>query len=226
MTAAINIRYLGLQEYEPLWRRMQSFTLQRNANTVDEIWVTEHPPVLTLGLNGKPEHILNAGKIPVIQVDRGGQVTYHGPGQLVIYTLLDLNRLGIGVRELISNIEQAIIATLALHKLKASSRADAPGVYIDGAKIAALGLRIKKGCSYHGLSLNLDMDLSPFLGINPCGYEGMDVCQLSDFKEKINFSLITDQLLTQLLANLGYTMPDSETGTRYDKLQTYNRHTR
>ena len=211
MTAPIIIRHLGRQEYKDVWKRMQDFTQQRETNTVDEIWVTEHPPVFTLGLNGKREHILNSGNIPTIQVDRGGQVTYHGPGQLVVYTLLNLNRLGIGVHALVTHIEQAIVTTLTLYGINATGRADAPGVYVNGSKIAALGLRIRRGCSYHGLSLNIDMDLNPFQGINPCGYKGMEVCQLSDFTNEIDFSHISEQLVSQLVRNLGYTMPDSNT---------------
>jgi len=210
MTTSINIQHLGKQPYEDVWQRMQDFTRQREPDTVDEIWVTEHPPVYTLGLNGKQEHILNAGNIPLLQVDRGGQVTYHGPGQLVVYTLLDLNRLGIGVRGLVTQIEQAVVTTLAFHGINASGRADAPGVYVNGSKIAALGLRIRRGCSYHGLSLNIDMDLSPFQGINPCGYKDMKVCQLADFTDKISFSDISEQLVSQLVNNL-VSRPDSDT---------------
>jgi len=204
MTTPIIIRHLGQQPYEAVWKRMQDFTQARLAGNADEIWVTEHLPVYTLGLNGKRQHLLNTGNIPTIQVDRGGQVTYHGPGQLVIYTLLDLNRLGIGVRGLVTHIEQAVLATLALYDIDASARADAPGIYVNGSKIAALGLRIRRGYSYHGLSLNVDMDLSPFLGINPCGYEGMEVCQLSDFTDKPDLACIGEQLLSQLVNNLGY----------------------
>jgi len=207
MTASIIIQHLGKQPYEDIWQRMQNFTRQREADTVDEIWVTEHPPVYTLGLNGKREHILNAGNIPILQVDRGGQVTYHGPGQLVVYTLLDLTRLQIGIRTLVTHIEQAVVATLAGYAINASGRADAPGVYVAGDKIAALGLRIKHGCSYHGLSLNVDMDLGPFQGINPCGHKGMKVCQLADFTDKIHFPDISEQLVSQLVKNLGYNIP-------------------
>ncbi|HED15757.1 MAG TPA: lipoyl(octanoyl) transferase LipB, partial [Gammaproteobacteria bacterium] len=213
MTANIIIRHLGKQQYADVWKRMQDFTRQRDTDTTDEIWVTEHPPVYTLGLNGKREHVLEAGDIPILQVDRGGQVTYHGPGQLIVYTLLDLTRLGIGVRGLVTPIEQAVVATLARYGIRATGRADAPGVYINGSKIAALGLRIRRGCSYHGLSLNIDMDLSPFQDINPCGYKGMKVCQLSDFTDKINLPDISEQLVSQLVSNLGYTMPKFNHGT-------------
>lgn len=212
MTASITIRQLGRQDYQLIWKRMQDFTQQRAADSVDEIWITEHPPVYTLGLNGKAEHILDAGNIPVIQVDRGGQVSYHGPGQLVVYTLLDLKRLGFGVRDLVTQIEQAVIVTLAGYGIDANARADAPGVYVNDSKIAALGLRIRHGCSYHGLSLNLDMDLAPFHGINPCGHKGMKVSQLSDFTNNIDFSRLSNQLVSQLVSNLGYTMPEFDTG--------------
>jgi len=213
MTESIIIRHLGQQEYEDVWKDMRDFTGQRSATTDDEIWVTEHPSVFTLGLNGKREHILNTGNIPILQVDRGGQVTYHGPGQLVIYTLLDLHRLGIGVRDLVTHIEQAIVMTLARYGVNATGRADAPGVYVNDSKIAALGLRIRRGCSYHGLSLNIDMDLAPFQGINPCGFKGLKVCQLSDFTNKIDMQDISQQLVSQLVNNLGYNThtPDSNT---------------
>ena len=174
------IRELGLREYEPLWRAMQRFTLERDAGTADEIWLCEHPPVFTLGLNGKREHLLNPGKIPVIDIDRGGQVTYHGPGQLLFYPLLDLQRRRLGVRQLVELLEQSVIDLLAEHGIDSQARRDAPGVYVEGAKIAALGLRIKRGRSYHGLSLNVDMDLEPFGRINPCGYENLPVTCCAD----------------------------------------------
>ncbi len=174
------IRELGLREYEPLWRAMQRFTLERDAGTADEIWLCEHPPVFTLGLNGKREHLLNPGKIPVIDIDRGGQVTYHGPGQLLFYPLLDLQRRRLGVRQLVELLEQSVIDLLAEHGIVSQARRDAPGVYVEGAKIAALGLRIKRGRSYHGLSLNVDMDLEPFGRINPCGYENLPVTRCAD----------------------------------------------
>ena len=200
----LHIRDLGRQDYESVWHDMQDFTAKRDNNTDDELWIVEHPPVFTLGLNGKREHLLNTGDIPVIPVDRGGQVTYHGPGQLVMYTLLDLNRLGIGVKQLVQHIEQAIINLLSGYAIEAEGRHDAPGVYVDGAKIAALGLRIKKGKSYHGLSFNIDMDLEPFSRINPCGYEGMPVTQLTKLKPGIDTSQITQQLIAHLTSILGY----------------------
>ena len=174
------IRNLGLQDYETTWQDMQRFTQERNADTADELWIVEHFPVYTLGLNGKREHLLNTGNIPVINSDRGGQVTYHGPGQLVIYTLLDIKRLNLGIRQLVTILEQAMISALAEYGIIAVSRADAPGVYVNDRKIGSIGLRIKKNCSYHGLSLNNDMDLRPFDHINTCGYSDLKITQLSD----------------------------------------------
>lgn len=169
------IRDLGIKPYQLVWADMQQFTGQRLADSEDELWLLEHPPVFTLGRNGKTEHLLDPDAIPVVKTDRGGQVTYHGPGQLIGYTLLDLRRLGIGVRQMVTVLENAIIAVLADFNIKAVARADAPGVYVDHAKIAALGLRVKNGACYHGVSFNIDMDLSPFVRINPCGFAGMAV---------------------------------------------------
>lgn len=174
------LKYLGLQEYSSVWQDMQQFTAQRDAQTADELWITEHLPVYTLGLNGKPEHLLQSTAIPVVESDRGGQITYHGPGQLVIYWLADLRRLALGPRQAVTLLEQAMIEALRQYGIRAVSRADAPGVYVDGRKIGALGLRIKRGCCYHGLSLNNDMDLRPFQAINPCGHAGLQVTQLAD----------------------------------------------
>jgi lipoyl(octanoyl) transferase len=176
----MEIRRLGRVDYEPAWRAMQDFTAGRTPETPDELWVVEHPPVFTLGQAGKREHILTDVGIPVVKIDRGGQVTYHGPGQVVIYLLLDLQRLKIKVRELVNAIEQAIIDFLAEQGVAAGRRPGAPGVYVGDAKIAALGLRIRNGCSYHGLALNVAMDLSPFAAINPCGYAGLSVTQTSE----------------------------------------------
>jgi len=189
------IKNLGLQDYESTWREMQQFTLNRSAETPDEIWIVEHPPVFTLGLNGKREHILNLTDIPVIKSDRGGQVTYHGPGQLVIYTLLDIKRLKINIRQLVTLLEQAMIATLAYYGIMAVSRAEAPGVYVQGKKIGSIGLRIKNNSSYHGLSLNNRMDLRPFTHINPCGYSGLEVTQLAD----LGVTVTTPELATQVV---------------------------
>lgn len=169
------MRHLGRVEYEPTWRAMQDFTAQRASDTPDEIWLLEHPPVYTQGQAGKAEHLIAATEIPVIPIDRGGQITYHGPGQVVAYVLVDLRRRGYGIRELVSRMEQAVIDLLAAHGVTAERRSGAPGVYVKGAKIAALGLRVKRGCTYHGLALNVDMDLSPFAAINPCGYPGLAV---------------------------------------------------
>ena len=171
---------LGLSEYQATWDAMRHYTHQRLPETTDQLWLTEHPPVFTQGLNGRAEHVLDSGDIPVVQVDRGGQVTYHGPGQLVIYCLLDLNRLGLGVKGLVALIERAIINLLDSYGIAAHTRVGAPGVYVEQAKIAALGLRIRKGCCYHGLSLNVDMELEPFSRIDPCGYRDLAVTRLCD----------------------------------------------
>lgn len=179
------LRQLGLRDYRSVWQDMRQFTAERSTETADEIWITEHPPVFTLGLNGKPEHVLRAGDIPLIQTDRGGQVTYHGPGQLVVYLLTDLRRLSMGPRQAVTLLEHAMLAALSQYGVRAEAKADAPGVYVDGKKIGALGLRIKRGCSYHGLSLNNAMDLAPFFGINPCGYPGLQVTQLADLGVRI-----------------------------------------
>ncbi len=173
-------RFLGLVEYEPTWRAMQEFTAQRTAKTPDEIWLLQHPQTFTQGQAGRPEHLLDAHGIPVIRIDRGGQITYHGPGQLVVYLLLDLRRWKINVRELVRLMEQAVIDLLAEYGIAAQGREDAPGVYVEGAKIAALGLKIRNGCCYHGLSLNVDMDMTPFTYINPCGYQGLQVIHMKD----------------------------------------------
>ena len=172
------VRRLGQAPYEPTWRAMQEFTAKRDGGTPDEIWLCEHPPVFTLGQAGRTEHLLRDVGIPVLKIDRGGQVTYHGPGQVVAYLLLDLRRRDLKVRELVHRMEQAVIAALAGWGLRGERLAGAPGVYVKGAKIAALGLRVRNGCSYHGLALNVDVDLSPFAAINPCGYEGMPVTSL------------------------------------------------
>ena len=192
------VRELGVQAYQRVWQDMQRFTDQRNEATADECWLLQHPPVFTLGKNGKPEHIRDPGSIPVIQSDRGGQVTYHGPGQIIVYTLLDLKRMNIGVRELVTRIENAVIGLLQDYAIVAGARRDAPGVYVDGRKIAALGLRVRKGCSFHGLALNVDMDLTPFSRINPCGYQGLEVTQLAEFADIKDFGAVEQQLLSHL----------------------------
>ena len=198
----LTIRNLGLQDYETSWQAMQHFTQERNAETPDEIWIVEHRPVYTLGLSGKREHLLNTGNIPVINSDRGGQVTYHGPGQVVIYTLLDIKRLNLGVRQLVSLLEQAMINTLASHGISAVSKADAPGVYVNDKKIGSIGLRIKKNCSYHGLSLNNDMDLSPFDHINTCGYSDLKVTQLSDLGVTISTAQLANSVIQAITTAL------------------------
>jgi lipoyl(octanoyl) transferase len=198
------IRQLGYQPYEPVWHRMQQFTDQRDATTPDELWLVEHPPVFTLGMNGKPDHLLDPGDIPVIKIDRGGQVTYHGPGQLVAYLLLDLKRRKLGVRALVEKIEQAIIDLLADYNIEARGRRDAPGVYVGDKKIAALGLRVRRGCSYHGLALNVNMDLEPFTRINPCGYAGMEVTQLAELGGPDSIDMVAPALRAGLARQLGY----------------------
>lgn len=196
------VQHLGLVDYQATWAAMQAFTANRTPDTPDEIWVLQHPPVYTLGLNGKPEHLPLNSSIPVIKIDRGGQITYHGPGQIVIYLLLDLKRRSMGVRALVSLMEQAAVTLLRNHGIQAENRADAPGVYVKDAKIAALGLRIKRGCSYHGLSLNVDMDLTPFLAINPCGYPDMQVTQTKDLGIAETVSTLNEQLISILKQQL------------------------
>ncbi len=196
------VRHLGLRDYPEVWHDMQRFTDTRTSDTRDEIWLLEHPPVFTLGLNGKPEHILTPGDIPVVKCDRGGQVTYHGPGQLIIYLLLDLRRRDLGVKTLVRKIEQAIIDLLQDNGIHGQRREGAPGIYVDDAKIAALGLRIRRGCCYHGLSLNANMDLTPFSHINPCGYAGLKTVQLHDLQPDINVEHIGNALLQQLARQL------------------------
>lgn len=205
MSLPLGFRELGQVSYEPTWQAMQRFTNERDANTADEIWLLQHPPVFTQGQAGKAEHLLFPGDIPVVQVDRGGQVTYHGPGQLVAYLLLDVRRSGIGVRELVSRIERSLIDTLASYGVIANAKPDAPGVYVDGAKIASLGLRIRNGRSFHGLALNVDMDLQPFQRINPCGYAGMAMTQLADLVAgPVEISEVSARLREQLVKHLDY----------------------
>lgn len=193
------VRHLGEVDYLETWQKMQDFTNARNKDTYDELWFLQHPPVYTLGKNAKPEHVLNAQDIPIVNVDRGGQVTYHGPGQIVVYTLLDLYRLKTGVRGLVTLIEQSIIDLLNDYGVESNARSDAPGVYVNNAKIAALGLRVRKGCSFHGLALNVDMDLEPFSGINPCGYEGLEVTQMTDLVPGVAIETVADDLQQHLV---------------------------
>ena len=213
MSLPLGFRELGLVDYEPTWQAMQRFTNQRDAATADEIWLLQHPPVFTQGQAGKPEHLLLPGDIPVVQVDRGGQVTYHGPGQLVAYLLLDVRRSGLGVRELVSRIERSLVDLLASYGVSASAKPDAPGVYVDGAKIASLGLRIRNGRSFHGLALNVHMDLAPFRRINPCGYAGMAMTQLADLVAgPIEFCEVSARLREQLVKHLDYAQQQTLAG--------------
>jgi lipoyl(octanoyl) transferase len=205
MKQSIYIRDLGHQSYEPILQAMQIFTQHRTAKILDEFWVMEHTPVFTQGQAGKPEHILNPGDIPVVQSDRGGQITYHGPGQLILYLLIDIKRKNIEVRSMVCSIEKAIIDLLADYSIPASGRRDAPGVYVQDAKICSLGLRIRKGCSYHGLSFNIDMDLEPFSRINPCGYPHLKITQLRDFITPPPLTQISQQLIQHLSLHLQYT---------------------
>lgn len=212
MGAVLGVRDLGLADYEPTWQAMKRFTDGRTRETADEVWLVQHPPVFTQGQSGKPEHLLLPGDIPVVQVDRGGQVTYHGPGQLVAYLLLDVRRLGFGVRELVTRIERSLIDLLAGYGVDAAAKADAPGVYVDGAKIASLGLRIRNGCSFHGLALNVDMDLDPFKRINPCGYAGLAMTQLCEQAGPIEFAEVSARLRAQLVKHLDYAEQTTLTG--------------
>lgn len=210
--SALRVRELGLLPYQPTWQAMQRFTNERGPDTPDEIWLLEHQPVFTQGQAGKAEHVLLPGDIPVVQVDRGGQVTFHGPGQLVAYLLLDVRRSGLGVRELVSRMEASLVDLLAGYGVEAYAKPDAPGVYVGAAKIASLGLRIRNGRSFHGLALNVDMDLEPFRRINPCGYAGLAMTQLRDLAGPIDFAEVRAALLRQLLAHLGYAEHETLTG--------------
>jgi len=201
---SVVVRMLGREDYEPLWRAMQRFTDRRDAATPDEIWFTEHDSVYTLGLNAAREHLLAPGDVPVVQIDRGGQVTWHGPGQLMIYPLIDIRRAGIGVRPLVTALERAVLRLAASHGIDAVCRPDAPGVYVDGAKVAAVGLRIRRGASYHGMALNLDADLEPFSRINPCGYEGLEAVNLRDLGVTDSRERIARDLLGHFLDELTF----------------------
>lgn len=201
----VTVRWLGQQEYVPCWQKQRVFTEQRNEETVDEIWLLEHTPVFTQGQNGKPEHILNPGDIPIVQTDRGGQVTYHGPGQLMVYTLIDLRRKKMNIRELVTALEQSMIDLLAEYHILAAADPKAPGVYIDGKKIGSIGLRVKKGCSYHGIALNVALNLEPFTRINPCGYASLKMTQLSELTNINTVAQAGLKLMPHLQKNLGYT---------------------
>ena len=210
MNPTVLVRRLGRQPYEPVWRAMQAFTDARGPDTPDELWVLEHDPVFTLGQAGKWEHVLMPGDIPVVPVDRGGQVTYHGPGQIVAYPLFDLRRLKIGVRELVNRIEQALIDTLANWNILAQRRDGAPGVYVGDAKVAALGLRVRRGCSFHGLAFNVAMDLEPFHRINPCGYQGLAVTQMLDLGGPGALADVEDILVGEIAKQFGLAVQVAE----------------
>lgn len=205
------IRQLGIQPYEEIWHQMQSFTDSRDENSDDEIWLVQHPSVFTQGSAGKPEHLLNPSNIPVVQSDRGGQITYHGPGQQIMYVLLDIKRLKangkeMSVRELVTALEQSVVKTLADYGVEGYPKADAPGVYVDEQKICSLGLRIRKGRSFHGLALNINMDLTPFRNINPCGYAGLEMCQLSELIDRNDLTCdeVSPKLVNHFISILGY----------------------
>ena len=196
-------RFLGRRDYVPLWREMQAFTDERDASTPDEIWFCEHPPVFTLGLNASKEHLLAPGDIPVVQIDRGGQVTFHGPGQLMVYPLIDIRRANIGVRRLVTALEQSVVDLAAEYDVEAAARADAPGVYVDGDKLASVGLRIRRGSSFHGMALNVDIDLEPFTRINPCGYAELEMTDLHRLGIDLRLEQTADKLLPHFLRHLG-----------------------
>jgi lipoyl(octanoyl) transferase len=197
------IRDLGRQDYVPLWRAMQRFTDSRSDATPDEIWFTEHPPVFTMGLNASREHLLSPGDIPVVQIDRGGQVTFHGIGQLMVYPLIDLSRSNLGVRRLVTALEQSVVNLAAEFDVVAAARKDAPGVYVDGAKLASIGLRIRRGCSFHGMALNVAIDLEPFSRINPCGYSDLRMTDLQRLGIDVDLQLASRRLLPHFLSHLG-----------------------
>ena len=195
--------YLGRQDYVPLWREMQKFTDERDESTPDEIWFCEHPPVFTLGLNASKEHLLAPGDIPVVQIDRGGQVTFHGPGQLMVYPLIDIRRANIGVRTLVTALEHSVVDLAAEHDVAAAARADAPGVYVEGNKLASVGLRIRRGSSFHGMALNVDVDLEPFTRINPCGYAELEMTDLHRLGIDLQLAVASERLLPHILRHLG-----------------------
>ncbi len=200
----LNIRNLGLQEYSLVFKRMREFTMQRTSASVDEFWCVQHPAVFTLGANADLQHVLIKTDIPIVQSDRGGQVTYHGPGQIIIYMLIDLKRKSIGVKRLVEQIEKSVVALLQSYKIDSQARTDAHGVYVDNAKIASLGLRVHSGCSYHGIALNADMDTTPFSLINPCGYPGLEITQLKDHGVSERLQEISDKLILKLCEHLEY----------------------
>lgn len=194
---------MGPQPYEPVWRAMQAFTEARDENTADEIWFTEHPPVFTLGMNASREHVLAPGDIPVVQIDRGGQVTYHGPGQLMIYPLIDLRRAKIGIRDLVCGLENSVIKLAAQYEITARGRRDAPGVYVGDIKLASIGLRVRRSATYHGMALNIDVDLEPFARINPCGYENLQLTDLARLGGSSSLDDVRQEIIPIMLGELG-----------------------
>lgn len=206
------VRQLPPSDYDPIWQQMKAFTHARDEHTTDEIWLLEHPPVFTQGLAGKAEHVLNPKNIPVVQTDRGGQVTYHGPGQLMVYTLIDLHRLNLGTRDFVIKLEQTVIDLLADFGIEAAGKRDAPGVYVEGAKICSIGLRVRRGRAYHGIALNVDMDLSPFKLINPCGFAGLKMTDIKALNKTATLAGISKQIIPALMKNFGYTAQVSTTG--------------
>ncbi len=212
LSPTIEVRSLGLQDYEPLWRAMQRFTDTRTPETADELWFTEHPPVFTMGLNASQEHLLGTGDIPVVHIDRGGQVTYHGPGMLMVYPLIDLKRLGRGVRDLVTALEQSVVDLAAGYGIDARAKPEAPGVYVADTKFASVGLRIRRGASYHGMALNVRVDLEPFLRINPCGYAGLQMTDLATLGGDTDLDTVRDKLLPHFLRHLGLENADVVTG--------------
>jgi lipoyl(octanoyl) transferase len=207
LTETVNIHWLGRQGYLPCWQSMKDYTNQRTDQTIDEIWLLEHDPVFTQGQNGKAEHVLNPGNIPIIQTDRGGQITYHGPGQLMVYTLIDLQRKNLNVRQLVTLLEQSITDFLASYNVDAYAKPDAPGVYVDEKKVCSIGLRIRRGRSYHGIAFNVAMDLSPFSRINPCGFSNLKMTQLADLNGPNEVQQTGLLLVQYLMKHLGYTTP-------------------
>ena len=203
---ACHVHRLGLRDYEPVWRDMQRLTDARDSDDDDQLWFCEHPPVFTLGMAADPSHVLAAGDIPLVQIDRGGQVTYHGPGQLMVYPLVNVRRAGIGVRKLVSALEDSVIELLAADGIDAIARRDAPGVYVDGRKVASIGLRIRRGASYHGMAVNIDMDLEPFSRINPCGMRGLEVCDFRALGLSGGVDDVASRLTPLLGARLGLRM--------------------
>ncbi|ADZ90748.1 lipoyl(octanoyl) transferase LipB [Marinomonas mediterranea] len=212
MSKELIVRDIGLVEYEKTWEEMKDFTQTRTKEQPDQIWLLEHPPLFTQGQAGKEEHLIETGDIPVIQADRGGQVTYHGPGQLIAYVMIDLKRLGMGVRELVSALENAVAAVLKKYDIDAYPKPDAPGVYVNEMKVSSLGLRVRRGCSFHGLALNVDMDLTPFLRINPCGYQGLQMIDMKRLNSTVLMSDVKKDMALELATHLGFQSPMIQKG--------------